>query len=178
MEARIVDAEGNEVPRGTVGEIIARGPVVMQGYWKRPKETADALRGGWLHTGDAGYMDEDGFIFISDRVKDMIVSGGENVYSIEVENAIYQHPAVSMCAVIGIPDDKWGEMVHAIISLKPGQSVSADEIIAHCKTLIAGYKCPRSIDFSETPLPLSGAGKILKSKLRAPYWEGRDRNVN
>ncbi|HWS76490.1 MAG TPA: long-chain fatty acid--CoA ligase [Quisquiliibacterium sp.] len=175
-EVRIVDAEDREVPRGTVGEICARGPGVMQGYWNKPELTQAAIREGWMHTGDAGYMDEDGFVFVVDRVKDMIVSGGENVYSAEVENAIARHPAVAACAVIGIPSERWGESVHAAIVLKPGQDASADEIIAHCRTLIAGYKCPRSVAFVDA-LPLSGAGKVLKTKLREPFWAGRQRNV-
>ncbi len=175
-EVRIVDAEDREVPRGTVGEICARGPGVMLGYWNKPELTKAAIRDGWMHTGDAGYMDEDGFVFVVDRVKDMIVSGGENVYSAEVENAIAQHPAVGASAVIGIPSEQWGESVHAVVVLKPGQQASAEEIIAHCKTLIAGYKCPRSVEFSEA-LPVSGAGKVLKTKLREPFWQGQERGV-
>jgi acyl-CoA synthetase (AMP-forming)/AMP-acid ligase II len=148
----------------------------MQGYWNKPELTQAAIRDGWMHTGDAGYMDEDGFVFVVDRVKDMIVSGGENVYSAEVENAIARHPAVAACAVIGIPSDRWGEAVHAVVVLKSGQEPDADEIVAHCRTLIAGYKCPRSVEFAEA-LPLSGAGKVLKTKLREPFWKGRERNV-
>jgi acyl-CoA synthetase (AMP-forming)/AMP-acid ligase II len=165
-EVRIVDDEDREVPRGQVGQIIARGPMVMQGYWNQPALTADALRGGWMHTGDGGYMDEEGFVFVVDRIKDMIITGGENVYSAEVENAIYQHPAVAMCAVIGIPDAAWGERVHAVVSLKPGQTATEEQIVAHCRTLIAGYKCPRSVSLRGEPLPLSGAGKVLKTVLR------------
>ena len=123
-------------------------------------------------------IDEQGFIFIKDRIKDMIVSGGENVYSAETEQAVYAHPAVAECAVIGIPHEAWGEQVHAIVVLRPGESVTEQELIDHCKTLVAGYKCPRSVAFRDEPLPLSGAGKILKKDLRAPYWEGVDRNVN
>jgi long-chain acyl-CoA synthetase len=176
IELRIVDADGNEVPRGTVGEVAVRGPNVMQGYWGKPEQTAAAIRNGWMHTGDGAYMDEDGFIFVVDRMKDMIISGGENIYSAEVENAVAQHPAVASSAVIGIPSDEWGETVHAVIVLKPGQSATAEEIVAHCKALIAGYKCPRSVAFVDA-LPLSGAGKILKTKLREPFWKGRSRNV-
>src|SRR5207247_1363499 len=135
-----------------------------------------ALRGGWMHTGDGAWMDEDGFIFIADRLKDMIISGGENIYSAETENAVAQHPAVAVCAVIGIPSDEWGETVHAVVVCKPGETVSGDALIAHCKSLIAGYKCPRSVDFTDA-LPLSGAGKVLKTKLREPFWQGRERNV-
>ncbi|MGD9603454.1 MAG: fatty-acid--CoA ligase, partial [Gammaproteobacteria bacterium] len=140
--------------------------------------SAQTLRGGWLHTGDAAYMDDDGFIYISDRLKDMIISGGENVYSTEVENALFQHPDVAACAVIGVPDAKWGERVHAIVVPKPGAARDAQALMAHCRTLIADFKCPRSVAFRDEPLPLSGAGKILKTELRKPYWEAKGRNVN
>ncbi|MCK9687497.1 acyl-CoA synthetase [Scleromatobacter humisilvae] len=176
MEVRIVDADDREVPRGTLGEIVARGPNVMLGYWNKPEQTAAAVRDGWMHTGDAAWMDDDGFIFIADRLKDMIVSGGENVYSSEVENALARHPSVAACAVIGIPDERWGETVHAVIVAKPGSDVAGDELIAHCRTLIAGYKCPRSVAFVDQ-LPLSGAGKVLKAVLREPFWRGRARRV-
>ena len=176
IELRIVDADGQEVPRGTVGEVVVRGPNVMQGYWNQPELTAAAVRNGWMHTGDGAWMDEDGFIFIADRLKDMIITGGENVYSGEVENAVAQHPAVAACAVIGIPNEQWGESVHAVVVCKPGQAVAAADLIAHCKALIAGYKCPRSVDFVDA-LPISGAGKVLKTKLREPFWRGRERNV-
>jgi long-chain acyl-CoA synthetase len=178
VELAIFDEHDQPVPNGEVGEICARGANVMLGYWNLPDSTEAALRNGWLHTGDGGRLDDDGYLYIVDRVKDMIVSGGENVYSAETENAVYQHPAVAECAVIGIPHDTWGEQVHAIVRLKPGASVSEEELIEHCKTLIAGYKCPRSIEFREAPLPLSGAGKILKKDLRAPYWEDRRRGVH
>jgi long-chain acyl-CoA synthetase len=150
----------------------------MLGYWNLPEVTAAALDSGWLHTGDGGRLDDEGMLFIVDRVKDMIVSGGENVYSAETEQAVYAHPAVAECAVIGIPHDAWGEQVHAIVVLKPGEALTEHELIDHCKTLIAGFKCPKSVVFREEPLPLSGAGKILKKDLRAPYWEGRGRNVS
>lgn len=178
VELKIVDEQDQEVPRGTVGEVVARGPNVMKGYWGMPEQTAQTLRGGWLHTGDAAWMDEEGFIFISDRLKDMIISGGENVYSTEVENALFQHPAVAQCAVIGIPDEKWGERVHAVIVPKPGAARDAAGVMAHCRTLIADFKCPRSVEFRDEPLPLSGAGKILKTELRKPYWADRGRSVN
>jgi acyl-CoA synthetase (AMP-forming)/AMP-acid ligase II len=178
VEIRIVDEADNVVERGTVGQICARGENVMLGYWKQPELSAQTLRGGWLHTGDGGYMDEEGFVFIVDRVKDMIISGGENVYSAEVENAIYEHAAVVECAVIGIPHEKWGEQVHAIVRCKAGDSVSEQALIDHCHEVIAGYKCPRSVDFVSDPLPLSGAGKILKTELRKPYWEGKAKQVN
>lgn len=178
IELKIVDEHDNEVPRGTVGEIVARGPNVMAGYWQLPEQTAQTLRGGWLHTGDAAWMDEEGFVYISDRLKDMIISGGENVYSTEVENALHQHPAVAQCAVIGVPDARWGERVHAIVVPRAGVPRDAEDIIAHCRRLIADFKCPRSVDFRDEPLPLSGAGKILKTELRKPYWEGKERSVN
>jgi long-chain acyl-CoA synthetase len=150
----------------------------MKGYRNMEEQTANTIVDGWLHTGDGGYMDEEGFVFIVDRVKDMIISGGENVYSAEVENALYQHKAVSQCAVIGIPHEKWGESVHAIVVLKEGATSDEAELIEHCKSLIAGFKCPRSVSFQSEPLPLSGAGKILKTELRKPYWKEGGRNVN
>jgi len=150
----------------------------MLGYWGREDLSRETLRGVWLHTGDAAYMDEAGFIFISDRLKDMIISGGENVYSTEVENAMYQHPDVAQCAVIGVPDDKWGERVHAIVVPRAGSAPEPAALIAHCRRLIADYKCPRSVSFRDEPLPLSGAGKVLKTELRKPFWAGRDRQVN
>ena len=177
-EVKIVDADDKVVPLGTVGEIAVRGDVVMMGYWERPEETARAVIEGWMHTGDGGYMDADGFVYVVDRVKDMIISGGENVYSAEVENALARHPAVSQCAVIGIPSERWGEQVHAVVVLKNGASASPEDLIEFCKTLIAGYKCPRSADISSTPLPLSGAGKVLKRELRRPFWESRERLVS
>jgi long-chain acyl-CoA synthetase len=177
VDLQVFDAEDRPVPVGEVGEVCARGDNVMLGYWNLPEQSAEALRGGWLHTGDGGRLDEDGMLFIVDRVKDMIVSGGENVYSAETEQAIYLHPAVAECAVIGIPHDSWGEQVHAIVVLKPGKTLSERELIEHCKTVIAGYKCPRSVDFREEPLPLSGAGKILKKELREAFWKDHDRNV-
>ncbi|MBW0092627.1 long-chain fatty acid--CoA ligase [Pseudonocardia sp. KRD-184] len=174
---RIVDVDDVEVPRGTVGEVVVRGGHVMLGYWNRPEETAAALRGGWMHTGDGAYMDEDGYVFVVDRLKDMIVSGGENVYSAEVENALARHPAVASCAVIGVPDDEWGERVHAVVVLQPGAGSSAAELREHAKTLIAGYKAPRTVEFVDA-LPVSGAGKILKRELRARYWADADRQVH
>ncbi len=176
-ELRIVDADDQPVANGTVGEIVVRGPAVMPGYWGQPALTAEALRGGWMHTGDGGRMDDDGFVYVVDRLKDMIVSGGENVYSAEVENAITTLAQVSMAAVIGVPDARWGERVHAVVVLRPGADLTADALTAHCRTLIAGYKCPRSVEFRQA-LPLSAAGKVLKVDLRAPFWAGRSRNVN
>jgi len=176
-ELRIVDAEDRDVAPGSVGEILARGPMVMLGYWNKPKETAGALRGGWMHIGDSGYMDADGFLYTVDRVKDMIISGGENVYSGEVENAIAQMPEVSMSAVIGIPDEAFGERVHAVIVPRPGATLTAQAVTDHCRTLIAGYKCPRSVEFRDQ-LPLTAAGKLQKFALREPFWKGRERRVN
>lgn len=168
-EVRIVDPDDNEVPRGEVGEIVVRGDNVMLGYWNRPDDTAAAVRDGWMHTGDGGRMDERGYVFVVDRIKDMIITGGENVYSAEVENALASHPAVASCAVIGVPDAEWGERVHAVVVLLPGSTSTADEIRTHCKSLIAGYKAPRSVDFVDA-LPISGAGKILKRELRKQFW--------
>ena len=175
-EVRIEDPEGHPLPTGEVGEIVAKGPGMMLGYWNRPEESAHALRGGWMHTGDAGFMDKDGFLFLVDRIKDMIVTGGENVYSAEVENALHHHPAVALCAVFGIPADKWGEAVHAVVVLNRGRQASAEELMESCRQRIAAYKCPRSIEFMEV-LPMSGAGKILKRDLREPHWVGRTRYV-
>ncbi|WCM54062.1 long-chain-fatty-acid--CoA ligase [Pseudomonas sp. WJP1] len=176
VELRIVDNEGREVPRGTVGEIVVRGPNVMLGYWNNPAATAQVLKDGWMHTGDGAYMDEEGFVYIVDRLKDMIVSGGENIYSAEVENALASHPAVAQSAVIGIPCEKWGETVHAVIVLKPQAVATEEEIVAHCRARIAGYKCPRSVEFRQA-MPLSTVGKILKNELRQPYWANHDRNI-
>lgn len=174
-EVRVVDPDDNEVPRGVVGEIVVRGDHVMLGYWQREQETASALRGGWMHTGDGGYMDERGYVFVVDRIKDMIVSGGENVYSAEVENALAKHPAVASCAVIGVPDDQWGERVHAVVVL--AGAVSDEELRTFCRSHIAGYKIPRSVEFVDA-LPMSGAGKILKRELRRKHWDGKEKQVN
>ena len=177
-EVRVVDLERNPVPPGTVGEVAVRGDTVMLGYWNRPEETARAVVDGWMHTGDGGVMDADGFLTVVDRIKDMIITGGENVYSVEVENAIAQHPDVAQCAVIGIPSEQWGEQVHAVVVPRPDAAPTPEQVIAFCRTLLGGFKCPRSVDIRDTPLPLSGAGKVLKRDLRAPYWEGRDRRVS
>ncbi len=175
-EVKIFAPDETEVARGTIGEICVRGPHVMKGYWNQPALTAETLRGGWMHTGDGGYMDDEGFVFVVDRIKDMIVSGGENVYSAEVENALMQHPAIMMCAVIAVPDARWGERVHAVLVAKPGAEIREPEIVEHCAARIAKYKCPRSIEVREA-LPISGAGKILKKELREPYWRGVSRGV-
>lgn len=165
VNVKIVDPQGQEVPRGTVGEIIVRGPNIMQGYWNKPEETASALRDGWLYTGDAAWMDEQGYLFIVDRLKDMIVSGGENVYSAEVENVLARHPAVAMCAVIGIPHEQWGEAVHAVVVRRPDSQVDEEQLRLFCREFIAPYKCPKTVEFRDE-LPLSAAGKVLKRELR------------
>lgn len=175
-EVRIVDAGDEEVPRGTVGEIIVRGDHMMSGYWQRKEETATALRGGWMHTGDAGYMDDRGYVFVVDRIKDMIVSGGENVYSAEAENALMKHPAVVACAVIGVPDEQWGERVHAVVVAQPDVTLTIEDLREFCREHIAPYKAPRSME-TVNALPLSGAGKILKRKLRDQYWPEKGRQV-
>jgi len=168
LEVRIVDPDGREPPAGTVGELICRGPTVMLGYWNMPEATAKAIRNGWMHTEDAAYMDAEGFVYIVDRLKDMIISGGENIYSTEVENVISRVPGVSQVAVIGIPHPLWGEAVHAVVSMAPGASpVSEAEIIAFCKAEIASYKCPKTVVVQRDLLPLTSAGKIDKKALRA-----------
>ncbi|MBY8825646.1 acyl-CoA synthetase [Sphingomonas colocasiae] len=174
LEVRIVDAEGNEVPRGEAGEIVARGPTVMAGYWGRPEETASAIRDGWLHTGDIGRLDAAGYVTIVDRLKDMIVSGGENVYSAEVEAALAGHPDIAMSAVIAASDETWGERVHAVVIARPGQAIDLASVQAHCRKTLAGYKIPRSMTLVDQ-LPLSAAGKILKSELRQRFsgWDGK-----
>ena len=178
VEIEIVDENNVEVPRGVAGEVKVRGPNAMTGYWKKPEQTAETLRDGWVHTGDGGYMDEDGFVYIVDRVKDMIITGGENVFSAEVENAVMQFPGLAECAVIGLPDDRWGESVHAIVVPRAGEAPDPQAVIDHCRNLIAHYKCPRTVEVRAEALPKSGAGKIQKFELRKPYWEGRDRQVS
>ena len=178
VDIRIADDNDNEVPRGTPGEVQVRGPNIMLGYWNKPQATETAMRGGWYHSGDGGFMDEQGHVFIVDRLKDMIISGGENIYSAEVENAIATHPGVAEVAVIGVPHEKWGETVHAIVVPRPGHTLTEDEVIAHCRSMIAGFKCPRGVEVRAAPLPLSGAGKILKTELRKPYWSGLEKQVN
>lgn len=176
-EVRIVDENDNPLPPGTVGEIAGRGDQIMRGYWNLPEASAEALRGGWLHTGDAGRMDADGYVYIEDRVKDMIVSGGENIYPREVENVLFMHPAVADAAVIGVPDAKWGETVKAVVQLKPGAAATAEEIIEFCRGKLAGYKLPRSADFVAT-IPRNASGKVLKRELREKYWAGHARRVS
>ncbi len=178
VELKIVDASGAELPLGEVGEVVTRSSNNMLGYWNLPDATATTMSGdGWVRTGDAGYLDDDGYLYIHDRVKDMIITGGENVYPAEVESAIYGHPAVLEVAVIGVPDDKWGEAVKAFCAPKPGMVIDADDVINWTRTRIAGFKVPKSIE-TIAALPRNASGKILRKDLRAPYWEGRDRQVN
>jgi len=178
VEMRTVDAATGAVcGTGEVGEVQVRGENVTRGYWNKPAETDEALRDGWYLTGDLGWLDDEGFLFLVDRSKDMIVTGGENVYSAEVEEALYRHPAVAEAAVIAIPSERWGESVHAVVSVAGGRTVSADELMAHCATLIAGYKVPKSVDIRSDPLPRTAVGKILKRDLREPYWEGRETRI-
>lgn len=169
VDLRIVDEKGNVLAPGETGEIIARGPQIMTGYWNQPTLTEEAIKDGFYHTGDAGYLDEDGYLFLAGRTKEMIITGAENVYPIETENALMRHPAVAQAAVFGIPDEKWGETVHAAIHLKEGQRATVEELIAFCRNEIAHYKCPRSVDIHGAPLPLSPTNKILKSELQKPY---------
>jgi fatty-acyl-CoA synthase/long-chain acyl-CoA synthetase len=178
VEIKIVDDHGLQLGPDEVGEIATRSSKNMKGYWNNPAATAATIDGeGWLRTGDAGYLDADGYLYIHDRVKDMIISGGENVYPAEVENAVFSHPDIADVAVIGVPDEKWGEAVKACVVLKPGKSLSEAEVIAHARAHIAGYKCPKSVDFIAV-LPRNPSGKVLRRELRAPYWEGRARAIN
>lgn len=175
-ELRIVDEDDREVPRGQIGEIVGRGPQLMRGYLNQPEATAEALKGGWMHTGDAGIMDEEGFVYIQDRVKDMVVSGGENVYPREVEEVIFQHPAIADAAIIGVPDEKFGEALKAVVVLREGASVAPEELIEFCRSRLAGFKIPRSVD-TIAELPRNASGKVLKRELREPYWAGHERRV-
>jgi long-chain acyl-CoA synthetase len=177
VELRIVGDDGRDLPPGKVGEIAVRSPQVMGGYWKLPDATARAVQGEWFFTGDAGYLDEKGYLYIYDRVKDMIVSGGENIYPAEVEGALFGHPAIADVAVIGVPDERWGETVKAIVVRKADVEVTPGELIDWARARIAGYKLPRSIDFIDA-LPRNPTGKILKRELRKTYWENKERQVN
>ena len=177
VDVQVVDESGRHVENGHHGELVARGANVMRGYWNNPEETALAFRNGLFRTGDIGYQDADGYCYILDRLKDMIVTGGENVYSGEVEAVIYQHPDVLETAVFGVPDPQWGEIVMACVVLKPGRTLSADALIAHCRRTLASYKVPRRIEFFETELPKSGSGKILKRILRERFWARQERAV-
>jgi long-chain acyl-CoA synthetase len=178
VDVRIFDQSGHERAPGEVGEVVVRGPNVMQGYWNKPGQTAEVLREGWYYTGDLGFMHERGYVFLVDRAKDMLVSGGENVYSTEVEDVLYRHPAVLEAAVFGVPDEQWGEAVHAVVVLRPEYDVDALALIAFCQQSIAAYKVPKRIDFQNEPLPKSGPGKILKRELRRPFWEGREIQIH
>jgi long-chain acyl-CoA synthetase len=178
VDVRVVNADGSDVGRGEVGEIIARGPNIMAGYWRREEDTANALLGGWLHTGDLATVDEDGYIYLVDRKKDMIVTGGENVYSTEVEAALYAHPDVKEAAVIPVPHADWGEAVHACITLRDGGQVAPEELIDFCRDRLASYKLPRSVEIIEGELPKGGTGKILKKQLRERYWRDQSRRIS
>jgi acyl-CoA synthetase (AMP-forming)/AMP-acid ligase II len=176
VEVKIFNSNDKELPPGEMGEIVTRSDLVMKGYWRNPEATAETLRSGWLHTGDMGYIDEGGYLFIMDRSKDMIISGGENIYPREIEEVLIKHPAVREVAVIGVPDAKWGEAIKAVVALQPGASAAEEELIGFCKDNIASYKKPKSVDFVDE-LPKNNYGKILKRELRATYWEARERKV-
>jgi long-chain acyl-CoA synthetase len=178
IDRRIVDENDKDVPVGQIGEVLFGGPKIMKEYWRKPEITAETLRGGWYHTGDIGYLDGTGHLYLVDRKKDMIISGAENVYSVEVENVLSTHPAVMEVAVIGIPHELWGEQVHAVIVRRDGHGETTDaEILDYCRGRIAGYKIPKSLSFIEGPLPTTGPGKVAKRRLRAPYWEGVERQI-
>jgi fatty-acyl-CoA synthase len=175
-ELCVVDEHDVPVPPGVTGEIVARGPTVMRGYWNRPAETTEALRGGWMHTGDVGRLDADGYLYVLDRIKDMICSGGENIYPRVIEAVLYTHPAVADAAVIGVPDEQWGEAVKALVVVRPGVSTSPQQIIEFCRGRLAGFQRPRSVELVDA-LPRNASGKVLKHVLREPYWSGRSRRV-
>lgn len=178
IEIKIVNTQGNDLPSETVGEIATRSTSNMAGYWKNEAATQETLdTNGWLRTGDAGYLDADGYLYIHDRVKDMIISGAENIYPAEVESAIFGHPAVADVAVIGVPDERWGEAVKAVVVLKPGTEASEADILGFARQRIAAFKAPKSVDFV-VALPRNASGKVLKRNLKEPYWAGKDRNVN
>ncbi|GMU46488.1 MAG: fatty-acid--CoA ligase [Porticoccaceae bacterium] len=172
-DVRIEGEDGQPLPDGEVGEIVVRGPMVMQGYWRDPEATARVVRDGWMHTGDAGYRDAEGFFYIVDRIKDIIITGGVNVASVAVEDCIHELDTVAECAVFGIPHPDWVEAVHAVVVPKPGRALTADAVLAHCRARLAGYQCPRSVEIRSQPLPLSGTGKIMKAELRKPHWRDR-----
>jgi acyl-CoA synthetase (AMP-forming)/AMP-acid ligase II len=174
---RVVDPAGRDLPTGQVGEVLVRGPQLMRGYWKLPEATAEALAGGWMHTGDAASLDAEGFLYIQDRVKDMIVSGAENIYPREVENVLFEHPAVADAAVIGVPDERWGEVVKALVVLRAGAQAGEAELIEFCRERLAGFKRPRSVEFV-ADLPRNPSGKVLKKDLREKYWKGHTRRVS
>jgi len=176
VEVTIFGTGGRELPPNETGEIVTRSDLVMKGYWRNPETTAKTIKNGWLHTGDMGYMDENGYLFIMDRSKDMIISGGENIYPREIEEVLVRHSAVREVAVVGVPDKKWGEAIKAVVALVGGRSATEEELISFCRDHIASYKKPRTIDFVDE-LPKNNYGKILKRQLRAQYWEGKDRKV-
>jgi len=179
VSVEILAEDGSLRPRGEVGEVVVRGPTVMEGYWNKPEQTASVLRDGGYWTGDLGYMEGNGDVYLVDRSKDMIVSGGENVYSTEVEEVLYKHPAVLEAAVFGVPDEKWGEAVHAAVYLRPGsEGVTAEDLVEFCRASLGGYKVPKGVDLHDDVLPKSGPGKFLKRSLRAPYWDGYERAVH
>jgi long-chain acyl-CoA synthetase len=177
IDVRVVGEDGRELPSGEVGEVVCGGPKIMAGYWRKPEATAAAIHDGWYHTGDMGFMDEQRFLTLVDRKKDMIITGGENVYSVEVESVLSMHSDVAEVAVIGVPDERWGEAVKAIIVLRPGANPHAEEFAAFCRGKIANYKIPKSIEFRTGPLPKTGPGKIAKRVLRDPYWQGTGRKI-
>jgi fatty-acyl-CoA synthase len=179
VELSIVDSDDNHLPHDgqSVGEVVVRADNVMAGYWKQPEDTAQVMRSGWFHTGDMAVIDREGYVQIVDRKKDIIISGGENISSLEVEKAIYSHPSVLECAVIAVPDDRWGEVPKALVVLKPGESLTEQELIDHCRTKLSGFKVPKSVEFFDS-LPKGGTGKILKKELRERYWQGYDRRVH
>jgi acyl-CoA synthetase (AMP-forming)/AMP-acid ligase II len=176
VQVGIQDADGRMLPAGEVGEIVARSDLVMKGYWRNPEATAETIVNGWLRTGDVGYMDEQGYLYILDRTKDMIISGGNNIYPREVEEVLLRHPAVQEVCVFGVPDAEWGEAVKAVVVARPGHAVTEEELIGHCRNHLASYKKPQSVDFVEE-LPKNAYGKVLKRELRAKYWEGHARKV-
>lgn len=177
IEIRVVDADGRRLATGEMGDIVVRPPLVMRGYWNLPETSDAAIRDGWFHTGNAGYFDAGGYLYVYDRFKDMIISGGENVHPAEVESALFGHPAVANVGVIGVPDDRWKEAVKAVVVRKSGESATEAELIEYCREQVAHYKCPKSVDFADA-LPRNPSGKILKRVLRTPYWEAQERQVN
>ena len=177
VEVRVVDEHDRDLAPGQVGEVVARGANIMKGYWNRPEINAEVMRGGWFHTGDMGTFDERGFLYILDRKKDMIKTGGENVYSPEVEDVLYAHAAVLEAAVIGIPDEKWGEAIKAVVVARPGQQLTEGDLIDYCRARLTHFKCPSSVDFADG-LPKGGTGKIQKNLLRERFWKGQAKGVH
>ena len=178
VDVEVRGPDGTRVAAGDVGEVVVRGPNVMGAYWNKPEQTAAVLHDGWYATGDLGYLDDDAYLYLVDRAKDMIVTGGENVYSTEVEEVLFRHPGVLEAAVFGVPDERWGEAVHAVVVPRAEAGLDAEELVAWCRESIAGYKVPKVVELRSEPLPKSGAGKVLKRELRAPYWAGRDAAVS